>query len=99
MNYRQKSKVFGKWRYIRQYGNAAIYAQCHNCGYTYPCYYTDPKNHFAITPKEPYKYCPDCGLKMSLYNGKVAYMVNDDRIIVKIRDYSLGIENSSWEEI
>ena len=77
MNYRQKSKIYGKWAFIKYRGNSAIYVVCQNCSFTYPCYEQnrneDGSWSFTCTPGNPYKYCPRCGLKMRLFNGNEIY--------------------------
>lgn len=69
MNYRQKCKTKGKWAFVKYSGNGAIYAVCQNCIYTYPCYTAEGTGYLNIKPGIPHKYCPNCGLKMSLFDG------------------------------
>lgn len=80
MNYRQKCKLKGEWAYVKYKGDAAIYAVCQNCGFTYACYKTkrneDGSWAFATEPEKPYKYCPCCGLKMHLFNGNEIYKID-----------------------
>ena len=74
MNYRQKCKTNGKWAFVKYKGDGAIYAACQNCGYTYASYQED-KNR-KILPKKPHKFCPNCGLKMSLFNEMEVYKID-----------------------
>lgn len=81
MNYRQKSKRFGKWSFVKYQGNMAIYAYCENCGYAYPCCTTNINNNsFKVDPSlsQLHKYCPNCGLKMKPLNGTHVYKVDYD---------------------
>lgn len=80
MNFRQKSKVYGKWAFVKWKGNLAIYAVCQNCKYTYPAY-DMPRNEdgtlnaLKTIPSldKLHKYCPNCGLKMKPFNGEKVY--------------------------
>lgn len=75
----------GKWAFVKYNGDMAIYASCQNCGYTYSCYKNKqrddpsdgtPKKYWTkCVPGKPYKFCPSCGLKMSLLNGEDVYNV------------------------
>lgn len=76
MNYRQKCKTKGKWALVKFYGDCGIYAICQNCGFIQSgVYVNDPiwlgRVHFS--KDKLYKYCPQCGLKMGLYDGEHIY--------------------------
>lgn len=75
MNYRQKCKVKGKWAFVKYKGDAAIYAVCQNCGFVQHGVYTMNELQITVNTSKCYKYCPSCGLKMSLYNGDHVYKV------------------------
>ena len=78
MNFRQKSKLKGKWAFIRYPSNLAIYAVCQNCGYSYPSY--DMKENMLGTQpslEKLHRYCPNCGLKMKPFNGTFVYIYSD----------------------
>lgn len=77
MNYRQKCKINGEWAFIKYKGDAAIYAVCQNCGFTQHGAYKDLGN-FKMVPAidKLYKYCPNCGLKMHLFNGEEVYKLD-----------------------
>lgn len=79
MNYKQRSKLKGKWAFVRYEGDMAIYAVCQNCGFTQSGVYShEPGKIFCIKldTRKVYKYCPNCGLKMGLYNGEKIYYFN-----------------------
>ena len=78
MNYRQKSKQKGKWAFIKYFGDEAIYATCQNCGYTYCSSKAQVKNGFKITLLKPHRYCPNCGLKMGLFDNNTIYKMKED---------------------
>lgn len=99
MNYRQKCKRNGEWIYYKELGNAAIYAQCLNCNFGYPCYMSENDDWLKIVPAKPYKYCPSCGLKMHLYDKKMVYLIDENRIIIKYRDYENGFGGDKWHDM
>lgn len=68
MNYRQKCKNYGKWSYVQYEGDLAVYATCLHCGFIYNCSTFNVQIMKSI-PNKPYKYCPNCGLKMSINNN------------------------------
>lgn len=76
MNHRQKSKQYGKWVFVKYPGDLAVYAVCQHCGFTYPCYRKEDGLIFVPDFKKVYKYCPECGLKMKLFNVNVVYKQN-----------------------
>lgn len=83
MNYRQKSKVKGKWAFVKFPGNLAIYAVCQNCGFTYEASKMprDEESKLILRPEPSleklHRYCPSCGLKMSPFNGDFVYRFDD----------------------
>lgn len=72
MNYRQRSKLYGKWAFIKYSNDLMIYAVCQNCGFTYPCGKQSDVKYVPDLDKI-YRYCPQCGLKMSLFDGEEVY--------------------------
>lgn len=60
----------------------AIYVECQNCGFVQDRVYDMDitSEGFVITPnsKKFYKYCPNCGLKMHLFDGKRVCRVGYD---------------------
>lgn len=78
MNFRQKSKKYGKWAFVKYKGDLAIYSVCQHCGYTYPCYEYNHPFRTEPSTKKLYRYCPSCGLKMNPYNGEHIYIEGKD---------------------
>lgn len=97
MNKRQKAKRKGEWMYIRKKYDSAIRAICRNCWYSYSCFELLEKSLFSVVPAVPHKYCPNCGLKMHLYDEKMVYMIDEEGIIIKYRDYNNGLEDK-WHD-
>lgn len=83
MNFRQKSKVKGKWAFIKYPADMAIYAVCQNCGLTYEASKMprDEEGKLILRPEPSleklYRYCPNCGLKMRPFNGDYVYKYSD----------------------
>ena len=75
MNCRQRSKLYGKWAFVKYPSDLMIYAVCQNCCFTYPC---SKKSDMKYVPDldNVYRYCLQCGLKMSLFNGEEVYKIS-----------------------
>ena len=57
------------------YWDGAIYEVCQHCNYIYNCSrWMDGRVKFIDT----HKYCPSCGLKMSLYNRHEIYKQQEE---------------------
>ncbi len=82
MKFRTKSKMFGKWAFVKYLGDGAVYAVCQHCGYTYACYKElrdqDGNYTFKNVPdvSKAHRYCPKCGLKMSLWDNDKVYKID-----------------------
>ena len=85
MNYRQKCKLHGAWAFIKFKHDSGLYAACQNCGFIQSgvydwvkCDANDWNKIMKVHPKKCYRYCPQCGLKMHLYNGDTIYKVDEE---------------------
>ncbi len=72
----------GKWMFVRWDGDTAVYAMCMDCRFTYGCFESQRDDNGALSfynkPSKPFRYCPNCGLRMKKYDGKVVYRYNNE---------------------
>lgn len=80
--YVQISRISKGWKFERIEG--IVYAVCMTCGFYYNCSY---ENHITYKTmlKQPYRYCPQCGIKQPLFDNYNVYCYN--RGVCEIVDY------------